>query len=447
MNSAALPSRKSITVLPMPAPTRPLLAALLLLTACSSSKDEAAPVPTGAPKPALAASTKPTASAATAPSSANKKPAPPVDKLSKEDRARYRAALAEGRTQHKKGDYKAAMAAFEKALAIDPDDPRALAELGWAAFFAKDLETAEAKTQAALQRTRDANGRGSVLYNLGRIAEERGKKDEAVALYQRSLRERPNTTVRDRLAKLDPASAEVFDMLTPRPLEGPFKTLDAYCKAHPTVDGADITCDPLKPIPDSYTGATKAPMGKGPVLEARVIWTGENNGSDWISNVNIHLGIQTKDGWFVSAPVTTIYNPGAFGINESVPAATLDLGDAIPGGAPELTYRFTHQRYDSDMGVNEVETSKDESLVVCSIGASGKPSCAGPMLLAMDARRMVLFPDQDEPGATHEGLYETKWSLDQAFLPDGQIELKVKGSDQLPEAYKRLPGAHPLRFQ
>ena len=425
-------------VAPMHAPARVVLVPLFLLAACSSNKEEAAPVATSAPPPSI---TAPAKTATAAPTSA-KKPAG-ADKLSKEDRARFRAAMNEGRTLHRKSDYKGAMAAFEKALALDPDDPRALSELGWAAFFAKDLTLAEAKTKEALKRTRDADLRGSVLYNLGRIAEEQGKKPDASAFYQRSLRERSNATVRERLAKLDPAAAHVFEMLNPRPLAGPYKTLDAFCAANTTRDGVAVKCAPLAPIPETYEGPKGTP-GKGPILETRVLWTSEQDGPVPEANVSIHLAIQTKEGWFVSSPVGGTYNPGAFGIFESIQATTLELGDVIPGGAPELTYRFTHDRHDSDMGLNEVESSKTKHLVICGIGASGKPSCTGAIPTEMEASREIMLPDEDEPGAQHEGLYKTRWSLAAAVLPDGQLEIKASG--QVPEQHKGLAGKHELRF-
>lgn len=423
---------------PVHAPAHAVLVPLFLLAACSSNKEEAAPVASSAPPPAV---TAPAPATAAAPTSGKKHAS--AGKLSKEDRARFRAAVNEGRALHRKGDYKGAMAAFEKALALDPDDPRALSELGWSAFFAKDLALAEAKTKEALRRTRDADLRGSVLYNLGRIAEEQGKKPDAVAFYQRSLRERPNTTVRERLAKLDPAAAHVFEVLSPRPLAGPYKTLDAFCAASTARDGVPVKCAPQAPMEETYEGPKDTP-GKGPILEARVLWTSEQDTPLPDASVSIHLGIRTREGWFVSSPVGGTYNPGAFGIYESIVATTLEIGDVVPGGAPELTYRFTHDRHDSDMGLNEVESSKTKHLVICGIGKSGKPSCTSAVPTEGEASREIFLPDEDEPGTKHEGLYQTRWSLASTVLPDGQLE--IKGSGKLPDEHKGLPGKHELRF-
>jgi hypothetical protein len=51
--------------------------------------------------------------------------------------------------------------------------------------------------------------RGMLLYNLGRIAEERGQTDTAIEHYRESLRARPNDTVAARLTKLAPDATMV----------------------------------------------------------------------------------------------------------------------------------------------------------------------------------------------------------------------------------------------
>lgn len=421
----------------MPTHLRVLPGLLVLALGCTAPPDAQAP----APPPAPAAP----ASAPAAPPPAADKPPVPKDTLDKQARARYRAALADGRALHRKGDYPAAIAAFERALAVDPDDPRALAELGWAAFFARDLDLADAKTRAALARSADARGKGAALYNLGRIAEERGDKDQAIAHYKHSLQERPNDTVRDRLAALDPAAVVAYDVFTPVPLAGPFATLKAFCAGHKTIDGDTHPCDPDAPLSaDVYDGPTAIARGQAPILEARILWAPGAPGLSLEAEVLIHLAIRTDQGWFVSQPVVDIYNPGAFGIHASLKATALELADLVAGGAPELRYRFTLDHYDSDMGINEYEQDIDTSLVLCGIGASGKPSCTGAILLESMSERDVLFPDQDEPGMKHDGLHSERFALTAAISPDGRIDLT--STDPVPDRARPLLGSHPLAF-
>lgn len=416
-------------------PLRLLSGLLVLALGCTAPAPAPAPVDI-APAPTTAVVVPP------APPAPVKKT--PTDTLDKEARARYRAALVEGRELHHKGDYRAAIAAFERALAIDPDDPRALAELGWAAFFVPDLDLAEAKTKAALERTVEAKGKGAALYNLGRIAEQRGETADAIAFYQQSLRERPNGTVRDRLARLDAAAAAAHDVLTPVALRGPFQTLKEFCAGHTTFDGETIPCDPDAAFPSEvYEGPTAIPKGEGPILEARVIWAPGTTMPSTEAEVLVMLAIRTDKGWFVSPPVADVYNPGAFGIHASMTAKSLELADLVTGGAPELSYRFVSSRYDSDMGVNEYEDSVETSLVLCGVGPSGKPSCTAAILQDHLSERSVLFPEEDEPGAKHE-LWNTRYSLKTTIAPAGTIT--IESGDTLPEMVQPLLGTRPLTF-
>lgn len=390
--------------------------------------------------------------AAAAPAADAAPPAPPAkvpdapgETLGKEARARYRVALAEGRELHRKGEYRPAIAAFERALAIDPDDPRALAELGWAAFFAGDLELAEDKTRAALQRSADAKNRGAALYNLGRIAEQRGQRADAIARYQESLRERPNDAVRERLARLDAGVARAREVLTPAPLRGPFASLKAFCAGREARDAVASPCDPEAPFPaEVYEGPTELARGWGPILAARVLWTAGPSARTPEAEVLVHLAIRTEQGWFVSEPVADIYNPGAFGIHASLTATALELADLVAGGPPELVYRFVLGRDDSDMGLNEIESTSARSLVICGIGPSGAPSCTGALPLEVRSERSVFLPEEDEPGVRHEGLFNTHYTITETIAPEGGITLA--SADDLPEALRPLLGTRPLRF-
>ena len=70
------------------------------------------------------------------------------------DKKKIAAAVAKGRELEGKGKHAEAIAAYEQALAITPDDELANAELGWAAFQVKDYKRAEAATRMAIARDR-----------------------------------------------------------------------------------------------------------------------------------------------------------------------------------------------------------------------------------------------------------------------------------------------------
>jgi tetratricopeptide (TPR) repeat protein len=122
------------------------------------------------------------------------------------DPKRYEAIMAEGTQAAKKGDHAAAVAAFDRALAIKPNDQAALTDQSWSAYQLHALDRAEAITRRAIAVPGDPRRTAAAYYNLGRILGDRGDKPGAIAAYQASLKLRPNRAVRAQLAKLDPVA-------------------------------------------------------------------------------------------------------------------------------------------------------------------------------------------------------------------------------------------------
>ena len=122
---------------------------------------------------------------------------------------RFKVLLNDGRASVTAGKISRGISNYEKALAIDPNHPAVLGELGWAAYLQKDYIRAISATSQAMESARDPKHRGMLLYNLGRIAEDMGHNDEAVSYYVRSLSLRENDIVAKRLIELSPPSAQV----------------------------------------------------------------------------------------------------------------------------------------------------------------------------------------------------------------------------------------------
>jgi tetratricopeptide (TPR) repeat protein len=118
----------------------------------------------------------------------------------------YEAIMVEATQAAKKGDHAAAVAAFDRALAIKPNDQAALTDQSWSAYQLHALARAEAITRRAIAVPGDPRRTAAAYYNLGRILGERGDKPSAIAAYQASLQLRPNRVVRAQLAKLDPVA-------------------------------------------------------------------------------------------------------------------------------------------------------------------------------------------------------------------------------------------------
>ncbi|MBZ5626938.1 MAG: tetratricopeptide repeat protein [Acidobacteriia bacterium] len=96
-----------------------------------------------------------------------------------------------------KGQYDAAIALWEQAVVISPDEPKAHNNLGVALIRKGDLDGAMAQFRKAIEiRPEYAEGH----YNLGGALAQQGKVDEAIVQYQRTLEINPQyAEARDRL--------------------------------------------------------------------------------------------------------------------------------------------------------------------------------------------------------------------------------------------------------
>jgi tetratricopeptide (TPR) repeat protein len=145
---------------------------------------------------------------------------PPVDAAIDAQRAPDPARQHQARVANAEGDRCAAagrsadaIAAFERAVDLDPAYSRAWANLGWARFGAGDLRGAAAANQRALALAGDdPELLGSAHYNLGRVAQAQGDLIAAREAYRASLRARPHAGVAARLEALDSPAERAADV-------------------------------------------------------------------------------------------------------------------------------------------------------------------------------------------------------------------------------------------
>jgi tetratricopeptide (TPR) repeat protein len=375
--------------------------------------------------------------------------------LSARERRAYQEALKAARIAHQQGNPAAALAGFDRALEIYPDDPRALSEKGWVEFLGGALDAAERDTRKALGRSVDVELLGSGYYNLGRVQEARGDKDAALASYLSSIKVRPNETVKKRALDIDPAAVGRTP-LTPRLLTGPFKTLAAFCevvKKEPAVPGSKVHCDPR----DRSLGELEGPVEpKGPALApfrgARLLRSNPNTIDGAPSDLGLadyHLAFETAEGWYVLRGAFHLYNPGAFGIFEQGTIKTLEWRDVVPGGPGEFVARIEQARGDSDLGLNELQSDDGELLIACGVGASGRPSCLELPVSGVSKRELMNEDDEvrpsGEPPIEHH-LFSRSYALDVSFTPDGKLEVRPKNLRDAPAELKASVGTHPLAF-
>ena len=117
------------------------------------------------------------------------------------------AHIAAANKAEKAKDWKTATTELDAAVALAPDDARTLAELTWAAYFAKQLDHARDVGVRAVLAARAAKlpkVEAMALFNLG-LAVADIDVHAARSLYKASLDLRPNKTVTKKLAAADEA--------------------------------------------------------------------------------------------------------------------------------------------------------------------------------------------------------------------------------------------------
>jgi hypothetical protein len=223
-------------------------------------------------------------------------PAPPPaskTKVSPAVKKEYKAALSRGRQLEKGKDYPGAVRAFQAALAVIPDDPWALSELGWAAFLARDLTLAAQSTRRAIAMNGEPKQKSASLYNLGMIEEALGHNQAASEALLDSLAIRPTRAARAELLKVDPAAAAAIDPFAPTPMKGPFASLAEFCK---TVEASSKNCSCDWDEPKWEAAKAKAKL-EPPYQDARVFESMCNDAPEE------NLALKLKDGWYVAPDV------------------------------------------------------------------------------------------------------------------------------------------------
>jgi hypothetical protein len=252
----------------------------------------------------------------------------------------YPKAMADGARQMAANDVRAAASSFQAALAVRPDDPRALAELSWASFLAGDFAAAARAANLATYYSQDRRLRAMAYYNLGRATEALGAVVDAEVAYAASLDLRDNPEIRARLKHLTPA------LLAPHRLAGPFARPEDSCKTSCEVDRE------VSPRWSS-TAALAAPF-----QDAVKIGTEDPESYPMAS-----IALELVDGWYV------------------LPA----VGRAVRGhgGQHRAELRMVGQRLvvDWSAAVGRFSHEDTSSIFVCGL-AGEHPSCVGPLVFA-----------------------------------------------------------------
>jgi tetratricopeptide (TPR) repeat protein len=342
--------------------------------------------------------------------------------------------LRKGRDLQGAKKYAEAIAAFEEALKLQPDDPTVLGELGWTAYLMKDYAKAKTATQKAVAHQAAPNIRGATFYNLGLIDEAQGDTAGAVAAYAESLRARPNKTVRAALKKLDPKAAQAFDPYLPAPLAGPFPSIAAYCKSLPakrTTEYEGTSDCECYDVPESE-GSRKlaAPFEKVTIFRRGCGYAQNDDGLSQFGWFEYKVAVKVASGWFVETVGDQMligHGDESFRI-DSVKAPALTSAPSVA-----VAYRikgvYSHKIQSNDWDRTE--------LVLFGIGASGKPSGTPPI-----PRKKLEIDEYENSGPIRH--YDV--ALDLAWGAD-TLTVTAKKSTGLDAATSSdLIGVHRIAF-
>jgi predicted negative regulator of RcsB-dependent stress response len=101
--------------------------------------------------------------------------------------------IQDGVSLHEKGDYKAAIAKFDAAIALRPPNDEAMYEKSFSLIGLKRYDEAIAVLKKVLDISKDARIRRLAYVNYGTVLDYQGQKKESIKLYSKGIREFPDS--------------------------------------------------------------------------------------------------------------------------------------------------------------------------------------------------------------------------------------------------------------
>jgi hypothetical protein len=355
--------------------------------------------------------------------------------FSRAERAAFLGPLNEGRKKSRAKDWPGAMADFERALSVAPNDARVLAEMGWAALNANELAKAETANRRALALTKEPKLRAQILYNTGRVAEAKKDMEAARSAYAASLALRDNAEVKKRLAQVGGPKEPSVACAEGAP------SIDALCACLMKGDSAPFVMANEKTVcavdPSSLTlGSPKLSVVRygAEMLGERIYMLAARNGA-------------------ALTPLTEIgrdYEPGAFGVHNE--AEVMGASSKVFGARTVVVVKSQQRDNDQNMAGLELCSQSEELESVCAVGdAPGKTRCfTVPVSISAGCGAGVDVDPVDLDAETRQTIEDMKarWSrsevkLSWALSDDGKVVVQRSSGDAslIPNG---LVGAHPL---
>lgn len=425
-----------------------LFAAASLLAALACDKAAPAGEPAGAakgePEPALAAAPEPGAPGeagkheiqeaqgegdAQAKGGSRMAEAKAKAEASKSKRGELNRLLNEGRAAVKDERFDEGIALYRQALKIDPQHPKVLGELGFAALRKGELELAESMTRRAIDLTEGTKGLGALYYNLGRIEEQRGKIAEARAAYERSLHVRPgNEVVEGKLAGLGDASGG----------PGPDSAAALCAELHREWEcyASEAEVDALPEEEREYAGLCQCAIdkqisegsGESFIVAAALLkiegMLGIGGGID-----ERYLAIQTRgQGWQLRGMVVTNYTPGVMGISNEGKVESFAFEELAASPGQELRLVTHNAEIDTDMGVNLIHQHDVGQTLICLASSKSAGEC-GELVSSFSSGTEQLFDEEPIEPVDAADIGTSSWKVEIAFS-DGQVSQTISAGKQ-----------------
>ena len=350
-----------------------------------------------------------------------------IAKLRK-DAAEVKARLTDARAKAKAEDWPGAVAAYQKAVGLDDDNPKILAELGWAQFSTKDLDGAERSYRLALRYERSTEHRADVLYKLGRVEEERGEFDKAKAHYDHSLRlrEDPETKAHD-----DDVGKKAAAMCEGGKCDKPdYVDLAAACEGliariheqqglEPHSADDEFSCEP--------GAAQKIPLTGGDATEAALLVVkGAHAGTE---EEEYDLLVHIEGGWHWVGTLLDLENPHHGGIERSGKVHSFEAKELLPTSpGQEVLVKLELSETDADLDDNIVYHDEHEAYVVCGINEWTHVCYEIPTRISYKAEALDPAVETAHDLTAHELAVEVEF--------DGKGNLTMSGRGDAPDPAK-----------
>jgi hypothetical protein len=217
-----------------------------------------------------------------------------------------------------------------------------------------------------------------------------------------------------------PIDAPLWPGLELRMLEGPYATIDAYCKDKPHIDeeGYATRCE-QEPL---WTGKRKLAAPAAPFEEARLFVV---EGLD----PHCQLGIRTGKRWYVlPEAVRCLGDRAKSSLTTKVTTFAIEDGRLVVDAVYDQS---TH-----DYSPEDYEVSHFEIRILCGIGPSGAPSCTRELPIRGKHETHIVGQK------SRKSDFALAWKL-------GADQIEVTGETSALEVFLIAPlaeGTYALRF-